>query len=171
MDRKKAEQNFKQYLNDGLIKKVDFNPLIYDTYLKNSQESLEVANKLFNENNSDLCVIVISYYSQFYLANAYLLKLGYKVSHKIVHKVVSDSLFVLVKNQEIYDFLENYEEEKEEALSLSQSLVENYELERLKRSKFQYETSSSIKRSKAKTSLDRAKQFNFTFRGLLESER
>lgn len=62
---KEAEQNFKQYLNDGLIKKSLFKQEIFDIYMKNSQESLEVANFLNNQNITNLWVIVSSYYSMF----------------------------------------------------------------------------------------------------------
>ena len=49
--------------------------------------------------------------------------------------------------------------EKESALSISDNHLENYELEKIKRATFQYETTESIKESKAKISLDRAKEF------------
>ena len=45
---KQAEDNFKNYLREEKIKKVDHtNILIYETYLRNARESLRVANLLF----------------------------------------------------------------------------------------------------------------------------
>ena len=64
-------------------------------------------------------------------------------------------------------FLEEYEEEKLKALSASQNLLDVYESEKLKRAEFQYETTGEIKESKAKTSLERAKNFVAVMRGIL----
>lgn len=90
MDEKRieiAEKNFRNYLNEGKIKKVDrFNELVYNTYLRNAQESLNVANQLFQNKTSSLWVVVTSYYSMFYIACAYLYKLGYKAGDEIVEE-------------------------------------------------------------------------------------
>lgn len=98
MDEKRVEiagKNFVNYLRDGMIKEVSrADPLIYETYLKNARESLTVANQLFQNKTSSLWVIVSSYYSMFYIACAYLYKLGYKVGGEIVHQVVNESLIV-----------------------------------------------------------------------------
>ena len=51
---KQAENNFRNYLNDGKIKKANFNNLIYETYLRNARESLNVANQLFQNKTSSL---------------------------------------------------------------------------------------------------------------------
>ena len=68
---KQAESNFKNYLNEGKIKKIDkFDNLIYETYLRNARESLNVANQLFENKTSSLWVVVSSYYSMFYMACA-----------------------------------------------------------------------------------------------------
>jgi len=50
----------------------------------NAQESLTVANFLYKNKKSSLWIIVTSYYSMFYLANALLHKSGYKVGPKEV---------------------------------------------------------------------------------------
>ncbi len=89
MDEKRikiAEQNFKNYLQEGKIKNVN-NPstLVYETYLRNARESLKVADLLFQNNTSSLWVVVTSYYSMFYMACAYLYKMGYKPGQEIVH--------------------------------------------------------------------------------------
>lgn len=163
-----AKNNFKLYLQDGLIRKQSFNQKIFDIYVKNCDESLEVAKHLLDNSISNLWIIVSSYYSMFYIANAYFLKLNYKVGHKIAHKVTADSLIVLVKDKFKENYLEEYEIAIEEALSISENLVENFDFERIKRSKIQYETTDDIKNSKALTSFSRAKEFVFEIKKLME---
>ena len=163
MDEKRinlAESNFRSYLQEGKIKKVaKINPLIYETYLRNSRESLTVANQLFQSRTSSLWVVVTSYYSMFYIACAYLYSLGYKSGENIVHQVVNEVLIVHSRHKIKNHILENYNEEKEKALIIVDSYLENYEREKSKRATFQYETTENIKESKAQTSLIRAKEF------------
>lgn len=167
---KKAENNFKNYLKEGLIKKESFREVVYQTYLKNATESLNVANELLNNKTSYLWVVVSSYYSMFYIASAYLYKKGYKAGQGIVHQVVNESLIIVSKSDLEKHFLEEYEEEKEKALAASENLLEGYEFEKVKRARFQYETTEEIKESKAKTSLERAKNFVAVMRQLLEDK-
>src|SRR6056297_3473654 len=112
MDEKRieiAEKNFNNYLKEGKIKKISkLNPVVYRTYLNNARESLKIANMIFKENLSSLWVVVISYYSMFYMACAYLYKLGYKPGHEIIHKVVNDSLIVQGRHKIKNYLLENY---------------------------------------------------------------
>jgi|SRR3989344_3220948 len=157
---KEAENNFRRYLQEGKIKKVpQINNLIYDTYLRNGRESLKVANELFQNKTSSLWVVVISYYSMFYMACAYLYKLGYKSGDEIVHQVVNEALIVQGRHKIKNHILENYNEEKEKALIIVDSYLEDYGKERIKRSTFQYETTEDIKESKAQTSINRAREF------------
>lgn len=157
---KKAESNFKIYLEEGKIKKVEtINNLIYKTYLRNARESLSSANQLFQNKTSSLWVVVTSYYSMFYLACAYLYKLGYKAGEEIVHQVVNESLIVQGRHKLKNHILENYDEEKEKALVIVDNFLDNYEREKAKRASFQYQTTEEIKESKAQTSLNRAKEF------------
>ena len=103
----------------------------------------------------------------FYIASAYIYKRGYKASHEIVHQIINESLIVLARHDLEKHFLDEYEEEKSKALSASQNLLDAYEFEKAKRSEFQYETTESIKESKAFTSLERAKRFTTVMRRLL----
>jgi len=170
MDEKRvkiAENKFKNYLRDGLIKKESFQDIIYQTYLKNAAESLNVANEIFKNKTSSLWVVVSSYYSMFYIASAYLYKKGYKAGQEIVHQVVNEALIVLSKSDLEKHFLEEYEEEREKALAASENLLKDYEFEKTKRARFQYETTEEIKEAKAKTSLERAKNFVAVIRQLL----
>lgn len=172
MDEKRvkiAENNFKNYLRDGLIKKEVFQEIVYQTYLKNAGESLNVANEIFKNKTSSLWVVVSSYYSMFYIASAYLYKKGYKAGQEIVHQVINEALVVLSRSDLEKHFLEEYEEEKEKALAASENLLSSYEFEKTKRARFQYETTEAIKETKAKTSLERAKDFVAVMRLLLRS--
>ncbi len=157
---KEAKDNVKSYLSEELIKKELFRKIVFETYMRNHRESLLVAKKLFEENLSNLWTIVVSYYSMFYLANAMLYKLGYKVSSKVAHKVTSDALIVFVRNKLKDNLIEDYELASNEALNLSDNLLQSYDSERLKRSIFQYESAEEIKTAKAKTSLTRAEYFS-----------
>jgi len=166
---KQAEKNFKNYLNEGKIKKTDeLDEVIYETYLRNSRESLHVANQLFNNKTSSLWVVVTGYYSMFYMACAYLYKLGYKPRDEIVHQVVNESLIVQGRHKIKNHLLENYDEEKDKALIIVDNYLENYEREKAKRASFQYKTTEEIKESKAKTSLSRAKEFVELIREIIQ---
>ena len=160
---KEAEDNVRSYLGEGLLKKTVPNKQVMDILLKNGKESLRVAEEIHKTNLSDLWVIVCSYYSMYYYANAVLLKFGYKVGEKIVHKVTSDAMTVYVRGKLKESLIEEYEETKEEALNLAgikaDALIETFEFERNKRSLIQYRTIEIEKQSKAKTSLQRAKEF------------
>lgn len=160
---KEAENNVKSYLNEGLLKKADSSQQVIDILLSNAKESLRVAEEINQKNLSELWVIVCSYYAMYYYANAVLLKFGYKVGDKIVHKVTSDAMIVYIRGRLKETLLEEYEETREEALNLAgikaDALIESFEFERNKRSLIQYRTKEIEKRSKAKTSLQRAKEF------------
>ncbi len=164
-----SKRNVKNYLSEGFIKKTKFKKIIFDTYMDNHRESLLLANKIFKSNMSNLWVVVISYYSMFYIANAILYKLGYKIGSKISHKVTFDALVVFVKNKLKNNFIEEYKLMSEEALILSENTIQDYEFERKKRSVFQYESTEKLKRAKAKTSLERAKRFSKEIEKLIEN--
>ncbi len=94
--KQKSKQNFDKYLQDGLIK-MEKNETARQMYVKNAELSLQLAEEcMISPIRPYLWVVVISYYSMFYIANAVLLNLGYKTGDKIVHKVTSDALVVLV---------------------------------------------------------------------------
>ncbi len=160
---KEAEQNVKSYLSDGLLIKKVLNEHVLKILINNGKESLRVADEVNNQKISYLWTIVCSYYSMFYYANAILLKFGYKVGDKIVHKVTSDAMIVYVKNKLEESLLEDYEDNRKEALILAgiktDSLLESLDFERNKRSHIQYNMGEAKKYAKAQTSLKRAKIF------------
>jgi uncharacterized protein (UPF0332 family) len=167
--KEEAKGNFDRYLDEGLLQKMDVRQDILDKFEQNATESLISAKHLFDEDISLLWTIVTSYYAMFYIASAYVYKRGYKAQHKIVHKVITDSLIVLCKKDLEKNLLEEYEEEKDKALSIAENLLDSLEYERSKRASFQYEMSIDMKKSRAKTSLDRGTKFVEVFRRLLQA--
>ena len=170
---KEAQSNVKDYLDQGLLRKVKISDKkILSVYVKNSKDSLNVAGVLFKNDYSDLWTIVCGYYAMYYIANAVLYKLGYKVGHKISHKITADALIVFVRNKLKDSLIEDYEELQQEALEIAglraDELIESFDVERRKRSRLQYEMTESVKRAKAKTSLERAKRFVFEMEKVLE---
>lgn len=166
---KEAETNFERYLEDGLIKKTS-NDFAQKIFVKNANDSLKAA-QLMLENKITLWTIVSSYYAMFYMANAVLLKLGYKTGDRIVHKVTSDALIFIIRPKLKKQILDNYEEIKEQALQLaeikSDEIVLNFDYERNKRNTIQYQTTNLDMTNKARTSLERAKEFLFEMEKLL----
>ena len=131
---REAENNVRAYLSEGLLKKTAPNKQIISILLQNAKESLRAADELQQKNISELWVIVCSYYAMYYYANATLMKLGYKVGEKIVHKVTADSMIAFVRGKLKESLIEEYEETREEASSLAgikaDSLIESFEFER-----------------------------------------
>lgn len=170
--KKEAQNNFNRYLEEGLLKK-ETNELAKSKYLENADLSLKTANELIQSQLKPyLWVIVTSYYSMFYLANAVLLQYNYKTQGKIAHKVTSDALIVLVLDKLKKELLEDYEAMQKDALEIAgakaESVIESYSLELDKRSRFQYNMLEQLKEVKARTSLKRATEFVFELKKLLK---
>ena len=169
--KKEAKLNFDKCMQDGLIKK-EKNETARQMYIRNAELSLALAEECMSSALMPyLWVVVISYYSMFYIANAVLLNMGYKTGDKIVHKVTSDALIVLVMDKIKKELLEEYEDAKEDALEIasirSEEIMAFYSLEMNKRSRFQYDMTESIQEQKAKTSLRRAREFILEMKKLL----
>ena len=103
-------------------------------YIKNAELSLNLAEDCMNsELKPHIWVVVISYYSMFYITNAVLLEMGYKTGDKIVHKVTNDALIALVTDKLTKGLIEEYENTKEEALEIasirSEEIITSYGLE------------------------------------------
>ena len=96
MDKKRkiqASANFKMYLHEGLLKK-EANPLAEERYIENAELSLNTAYEIMKSPLKPyLWVIVISYYSMFYIANAVLLHHGYKTQERIADFQSCDRFF------------------------------------------------------------------------------
>jgi len=169
---REAKNNVKSYLSEGLLRKTDFDRNIFHILRKNAQESLQVAALLARSRKSSLWVIVTSYYSMFYVANALLYRLGFKIGERISHKVTSDALIALARDRLRQSLIENYEETRDQALATMKSdeLVQYFDFERRKRSLVQYQTPEEIRLSRVETSLRRAREFVFEIEKLLEAE-
>jgi len=171
---KEAESNVREYLREGYIKKDD-NMAAKNMYVENANLSLETAQKLVSLETDTyrpyLWIIVSSYYAMYYVANAILLHAGYRVGDKISHKVTGDALIVFIRDKLKQEFIEEYEDVKGDALELisskTDSLLESFDFEREKRSKFQYQMNEEVKKSKALTSLNRAKEFVFEIKKIM----
>lgn len=166
---KEAEQNVKGYLEEGLLKKEGFQKGIYFILHRNAQDSIDIAAFLLQNNKSDLWIIVTSYYAMYYIANAVLYKFGYKIGEKISHKITADALIVFVRSKLRKSLLEEYEKAQQEALAgiKTDSLIEIFDWERRKRSEVQYEMKEFELHGKAKTSINRAKEFMLEMEKLL----
>ena len=172
--KKEAQSNFSRYLQEGLLKK-EHNELAMNKYIENADLSLKTANELMQSPLKPyLWVIVTSYYSMFYMANAVLLNYGYKTQGKIAHKVTSDALIFLVLDKLKKELLEYYEAIQKDALEIAsakaEAVIESYSLELDKRSRFQYNMLEQTKEAKAQTSLKRASEFVFELKKLLKEK-
>jgi uncharacterized protein (UPF0332 family) len=150
-------------LTEGLLEKEKPSELAMEVLTANANESLATAELILKNNGSDLWVIVCSYYSMFYIGNVVLRRLGYKVGNKIAHQVTADALIAFVRNKLKNTYLEEYQEAKDEALELAgvraDTLIESFDFEKIKRGRLQYQTDKEDKKSKAITSIERARRF------------
>ncbi len=178
MDAKRIEEakaNVPKYLEEGHLKK-EKNEIALKMYVKNCDLSFETAERLIALEDKNykphLWVIVTSYYSMFYIANAVLLHLGHKVGEKISHKVTEDCLIVYVRDRLRKELIEEYSEAREAAMELiaskTDALIESVGFEREKRSIFQYNMNEEAQQSKAITSIARAKEFIFEMKKLIK---
>lgn len=165
---KEAENNFKQYLEGGLIKKKKINSQIIEILKQNSNESLILAKDTYDNDKSDLWVVVISYYSMFYIANAVINKKGWHCGDRNVHKVTADLLIVLLRD-DVKKLIKDYQDLMDDALIniKTNEIIGSFDKEKKKRGNFQYDMTSEIKHSKALTSLKRAQNFYFEMLKLL----
>ena len=168
-DIKKAESQVRMYLEDGKLTKVTPKQHILDIFVKNADESLELAEDTLKNNKSDLWVIVISYYAMFYIANAVLYKKGLKVGDISAHAVTANALIVYVRKSLEKSLIEGFTEAMNEAQSSMKAgeLLQSFLQEKQKRGDFQYNMSLTLKRSKAETSFNTAKDFVFSLKKLL----
>ncbi len=188
---KEAEKNIPKYLEDGMLAKNQDNAKFVNFYKDTAKTSFQVAQHLFNlstdkelkkkigfseEFECFLWVIVSSYYSMFYIANAALAKLGLKVGDKIPHKVTQDALIVyfVINKRLAKNLLKNYIDTKNEVLNLmnmneedllkhfqlkANELIATFDYQRRKRGEFQYEIKTPTKQNVAQNNLEGAKTF------------
>ena len=106
--------------------KKESNEFAKEKYPENAELSLRTAEELVHSPlKPHLWIIVISYYSIFYMANAIILNYGYKTQEKIAHKVTSDTLIVLVLEKFKKELLEDYESLQKDALEIANAKAES----------------------------------------------
>ncbi len=165
-----AQENYRQDLRDGYIRKQKPDKDLIKAFVDNSDESLYVAEYLFQEGISPMWVIVSSYYSMYYVSNAVLNQLGFKVGEKMSHRITADALIVLVRDKLKTHLLQDFDEAKDEYTefdSLTDEIIELYNLEHKKRLNSQYVMGHEARVTKSSTSLDRAKQFDLELQKLI----
>ena len=192
LDDKKIEEiksRAKQFIIEGTIKKGISNKDEIEFFIGNSQKSLSTAQLLYdvstnikmqetyNQKDFDgfLWVINTSYYSMFYITRAILEKDGIKLKGDLsIHMLTFDALahYFYFTGKLQKQLMEAYAEAEKEASELlgkekAHTLVEDYFNEKEKRGRFTYHMGEKALQSKAKTSLDRAKNFFEEIRTLI----
>ena len=178
---KEAESRVKHYLNEGIIKTKQQREFV-DFFLSNAEKSLNSANALYDLStdtdiqqktgyiNFDgfLWVVNACYYSMFYMARALLEHEGIKIKSDLsIHLITFDAIinFFYLNGKLQKRLIEDFAEAKEEASEIlgkqkADSLIEDYFWEKGKRATFTYNTKEIVIKTKAKTSIKRAKKFN-----------
>lgn len=186
---KEIERRVKQYIQDETIKTKGSTQNV-NFFLQNANDSLDSADALFRLSteaekqsifgfksfNGFLWVVNSSYYSMFYTARAMLESIGVEIKTTMsVHAVVFDALvYYFYLNGKIQKkFIEDFAEAEAEAAELlgkqkANALIEAYLFEKEKRSRFTYDMGALVVQSKAKTSLERAQNFNMEIRKMLK---
>jgi uncharacterized protein (UPF0332 family) len=161
-------------------------------FLTNAKNSIETAQTIFDistnkdfqnytgheDLNGFLWVINASYYSMFYTARALIENDGIKLKPEFsIHSLTFDVLvhFFYSNNKLQKQLLKDFVEAQDEAESIlgnnnnkANNLIENYFWEKQKRANLTYETGEIAIKSKAETSLKRAKLFNEEIRKIVE---
>jgi len=183
-----ARRNAIKSINSGNIVKTKESNYV-DFFIKNAKDSLDSAKVLFdistNETiknslgtpnfNGFLWVINSSYYSMFYMARALLENIGVKIkTDESVHFLVFNALiYYFYSNRKLEKhFIEDFEDAQEESSEImgrekAKEMIGDYSNEKEKRAKFTYEIGEIAMKSKAETSLKRAKKFNEEVRKIL----
>jgi uncharacterized protein (UPF0332 family) len=183
-----AKRNAVKSINAGAIVKTKESKYT-DFFIKNAKDSLDSAKALFdlsvNEKaraaagmpnfNGFLWVINSSYYSMFYIARALLESVGVKIkSDESVHYLVFNALIYYFYSTGKLErhFIEDFKSAQDESSEIlgkekAKEIISDYSDEKEKRAKFTYEIGEIAMKSKAETSLNRAKRFNEEIRKIL----
>ena len=170
---KEKSGKFVSFFQENSLRSFESAQLLYNM---STQEEMKKAAG-FPSFNGFLWVINASYYSMFYMARALLEKSGVKIKTDYsVHLLTFDALVTYfyttgkIEKQMLEEFHEaNIEVQDALGKEKARALMEDYLSEREKRSRFTYEMGEIALQNKAKTSLDRAKNFNEALRKMLET--
>jgi len=176
LDEKRIQQSskiVKVLLAEGRI--VRPNPRTRDFFLKQSEKTLLVSQKLFElqireQIDTNLWIINTSYYSMFFAATSLLAHYGKKLDvGQGVHRATYHALvhyFVKEDNKLKKQLAEEYAKainDAEQILQIGEEkikeLLTNFDFELTKRKTFTYEIEEDASKNKAITSLERAKNF------------
>jgi len=184
-----AKRNAQKSIDSGKIIKLKEGRYV-EFFLKNAKDSLDSAKVLFDLTNNQksrenlgippfnglLWVINSSYYSMFYMVRALLENSGIKIeSDESVHFTVFNALiYYFYSNKKLEKhFIEDFEEAQKDSAEIlgkekAKELITEYATEKEKRARFTYEIGEIAMKSKAETSLNRAKRFNEEIRKMLQ---
>lgn len=186
---KELQKRISNYIADGTIIRGESGRYV-EFFLANAKDSLDSAKLLqiastqhdiqrvagFQNFNGYLSVINSSYYSMFYMASALLESSGIRIKTDLsIHALIFDALiyYFYLNNKLQKRFVEDFVEAKHEVAELlgqekAKELVNDYFCEKKKRSDFTYEMGLFAIKTKAQTSLERAKRFNEEIRKMIE---
>ena len=178
---REAESRVKNHIREGSIETNQKKEFV-DFFLANAEKSLNSANALFDLStdkdmqqntgypNFDglLWAVNASYYSMFYMARALLENEGIKLRTDLsVHVLTFDALinFFYLNGKLQKKLIEDFAEAREDSSELlgkqkADQLIEDYFWEKRKRATFTYKTNQILVKSKAETSIKRARRFN-----------
>ncbi len=182
--RKESESIIKQLIKENKIIKPGSR--VKSFFLDKAINSLQISKRILeiSEDENDplegyMWVINTSYYCMFYAATSLLAHFNHKINSEIgIHKLTFHALvyyFLVDDNKLQKHFIEEYKEAYENAEQLLQiseekaiEMVEHFNFEQSKRSRFTYEVGEIAERNKAKTSLKRAEEFLIEVRKIIE---
>ncbi len=185
LDEKSIQQSskiVKELISEGKIVKP--NPKTLEFFLKQSQKTLIVAQKLLELQikehiDTNLWIINTSYYAMFFAATSLLAHHGKKLNtSQGVHKATYHALvhyFVKEDNKLKKQLAEEYAKavnDVEQTLQMGEEkikeLLANFDFELNKRKTFTYELEEDASANKAITSLERAKNFVAEVRRIIQ---
>lgn len=190
-ERKQQEiaRRVTQFLRDDIIKVRQPRDHVH-FFRANAEDSLLTAQAVFElSTNVDyqnymgfknfrgfLWVVNASYYSMFYIARALLAYEGIVLKSDVsIHSLTFDSLvhFFYANNRLQQKVIDAYVTAQDEAAKIlgkekADQMIQDYAWEKSKRATLTYETGEHAIKSKAQTSLKRAKFFNEEIRGLIK---
>lgn len=161
---KQKENKYENFFLDNSSKSLNSAQLLYEVSTKENLQ--EVTG--FRSFDGFLWVINASYYSIFYLARALLEREGITFKSEIsIHSLTFDAFvkYFYINGKLQKKFIELYLDSKQEASEIlgqekAKDIMVSYMQEKKKRGIFTYEMGKVAIKTKAKTSLDRAKNFN-----------
>jgi len=186
---KESQKRVKEYITENRITTKGSKEYV-EFFLKNADNSLDSARALFvlstdqnkkqslgfTEFNGLLWVVNASYYSMFYITRALLENEGIKIKiDQSIHAVIFDCLvhFFYSTGKLQKNLIEDYADAQENASELlgkqkADELVYDYFHEKGKRGTFTYSMGENIILTKAKTSLERAQNYNKALKMILK---